>query len=1177
MTLRKFSLSTWHYGVLAAAITLLGAHAPEVRADAIDILATPPDTNASVTPNVVVTFDDSGSMASTSLPDKLYDNRGAKYYYSASTNRIYFDPAKDYPPPLKPDGTSFPDSVYTKAPRDGFCANWPTTASPSCTPLKVDLSSKFYAGFVTPDNSPSPPSANQTGTDIGSSIRASDGGGFWYECSKANDDASCTLKTVGVDAVLRQKFANWYSYYRTRNLMTRTAMSRVFAKVGDTIRVAWQNINANPLDKNSTIDKFAGAQRKSFFDWLYATPTADSTPNRKAVIRAGKFYSNDTGAGFVAAGTKGNKNPYWETIPTPTDSTAGRELSCRQNYNMLVTDGYWNESGVDTLPGDNVDESFTLPIPDGEKTGVAYAKDGNFTKVYWNRESGGTTPSLSDIAFFYWANDLRTDLANRVPTSLSDTSTGKVTGTKSGEPDPEIYFNPANDPASWQHVVQFMVGLGVAGTLTADDATLLSLRKGTKWPAPISGGAQAIDDTWHAAVNSRGKYFSANNPQNLVDALAAILNNIVQRRGSATAVSVNTGVLNSGALAYSGGYDSGDWSGYLTGVAIDASSGDLGAAKWDAGCLLTGGTCKAMGGSDVGAARAPSDRVIVTSSDIGKGKGVAFQWGSLGSTAQSLLNADGNGDKRVDYLRGDRTYEDSSGTPAFRQRTSVLGPVVNSQPVFVSYPDSGYRDDFPAGSDEATAAEKGKTYEQFAYDHKDRAGTLYVGANDGMLHAFDAKTGKERWAYVPNTVLGKLNDYSKVGGGLVPSVDNTPVVRDVFFGGEWHTLLVGTLRLGGRGVFALDVTNPDKITETDAGKLVLWESNATLAKLANLGYTFGAPNIGRLPSGKWAVFVSGGYFPKDSPEATSDAAKRQQSSLFVLDAETGEVIKEVVSTSGIVSYGLAAPVLADYSDDQIDDAAFAGDIRGNLWRFDLRSWTVDQVFAPTTPGDRPITVMPRLFPDPVTQRLIVVFGTGKYLGAEDRLSSTAKIQAFYGVREAGPSDDKNYPASYYPVKDTDLVAQTLKADGKLLKLTDSAVDAKSKKGWTFDLLKGERNVTTAGALFNSNRAILVTLKPNGDDPCDPSRKGSILVVDAANGGPADGPPVLSGGDKSVPGVVVGTEVSNPPVGGSLSQVNRQGGGEIVLPGVVLSEDNKTTFGVLDAFWRRRSWRELLNH
>ena len=1172
---------------LALALMLAVGLAEPVRAGTVDLSTTPPDLTRSVDPNIAVTFDDSGSMGADVMGDgRPFDNAGWSGAWRCAgvidprvstpgdvrshvMNGVYYNPRVSYLPPLKEDGSSFPDADATLAAvwNDGIEWNRPLA------PTTASGTTRFSGTWTCAGAGSNPVGAGpyywrlKTGVNIGTAGAV--------DLAALYDAAH--WEAVALSAGEYQNWANWWAYYRTRNLMTRTALSRVFGSLGSNLRVVCQNLNGNTascplLARDATpIAAFSGALRARFFDWIHQLPARGETPVRAAALRAGDFF-----AGGAAGGGKQytDADPYWNGL-TGADRA---DLTCRQNFHMLVTDGYWNESDP-APPAFGAQASRSLP------DGVAYATRDPVSRIFWNVSGATYASSFANIAFDHWARDLRPDLANHVPAYFPDQTTG-VTGTAVSGPIldpasiPEIYFNPANDPATWQHVVQFMVSLGVAGTLDFP-ADLTALRSGAKaWPLPVNNAPQALDDTWHAAVNGRGDFFSASDPDALVARLTDILDTIVTRRSASTAGSLSTSVLTVGTLSYHTGYDSADWSGTATARRVDPDSGAFDAVLWDAGCLLTGGRCHATG-SNVGAARDPDTRVLLTAQGTGTGQGIALRWASLPIALRHQLDinpatgvADGKGAQRLDFLRGDRSHEGS----LFRARGAVLGAVVNAQSLYVGAPDSGYTDTFPAGSQEAVAAAGGNTYERFAFSHRSRAPTLYVASDDGMLHAFDATTGasggQERWAYVPYSVFANLPGLTARNYTLQPMVDNTPVERDVFIGGQWRTLLIGTLRLGGRGVYALDVTDP-AASEAAPGAKVLWEFNHTSSGAAALGYTYAQPNVARLANGKWVVLVAGGYFPTGS---TDPAARNTYSSLFVLDAQTGALIRELKTAAApqpaVASDGLAAPVLGDYQGDLIDDVAFAGDLQGNLWRFDLSdanpsNWAVDLLFKPTTAGHRPITAMPRLFPDALTHKFMTVFGTGKYLGLSDRTVRSAPTQAFYGLRDYGRN------AAVYPIGEGSLLRQDLGAlaNGARI-LTDFPLLA-THDGWYFllDARAGERSVVTPIALFNSHRAILTTLIPAGNDPCDPGREGAVLVVNAANGGPSAGLDALAGGLSVTTGYgVAGAAVSHPPAAGMLPVATRIGGGTLLLPGITLP--GGSTFSLGDAYWRRRSWRVL---
>ncbi|NID15469.1 hypothetical protein HBF32_08355 [Luteibacter yeojuensis] len=1034
-----------------------------------------------------------------------------------------------------------------------------------------------------------------------------------------NSSTNCTL--VKIPSTQQKNFANWYSYYRTRNLSSRSAIANVFSTLKSNIRVVWQTINTGTkLVKGTTrFDPFAGDARTSFFNWLYAVANSGGTESRSRIDAAGQMFT-------YGKGVNDSTNPYWEV--DPSDSNKGAELSCRLNYSLLVTDGYWNQSASGLTPSNDYSRG-AISLPDG----VTYPGNGGSvaSKIFWNVPVSGLT-SMADLALYYWATNLRPDFKKAdgtakldVPPSITDYTdqNGKPVAWDGISTMPaSIYFNPANDVATWPHVVQYMIALGISGQLNYP-GDYAQLRAGTKqWPAAstkTNTEPTNLDDTWRAAINSRGQYFSARDPATLSTALQTLLTRILGRNSSGAPGALSSSVLTGDGVVYETGYNSANYSGSLKAKTVDVDGNVSTNALWSAGDLLTA------------RAKAGDNRVIFTSTAVGAGNGAAFTSTGAGTALKAVDSTiDGN---MIAYLRGDTTNE---GT-LFRVRASTLGAIINSQVAYVGAPSGGYKDAYPTGAPEMETGNDGAlkySYEKFVNDHLKRAPTIYVGANDGMLHAFDAtlpttksddvdvtpSPGNERWAYVPFTVYDKLSYLTPVSNFTFrPTVDGAPVTRDVFFSSGtnkgWHTILVGGLRLGGRGVYALDVTDA-AASETDAKSKVLWEFNNTSKNAggtvvgANLGYTYGRPNIGRLANGKWVVLVPSGYFPSDTASKPYDkyandaAAKRTQSSLFVLDAQSGELIKELVTPTGTTSYGLTTPVLGDYENDQIDDVAFAGDLVGNLWRFDLTNsdpnkWSVSLLYQPNGDGtagkpgpeDQPITVMPRLFPDPTSPYFMVVFGTGKYLSASDNTATDAtKVQSVYGIRDRGPGSTNTVAGR------STLVAQTLVESNNARGLTRSPVPATTQDGtaidgWYIDLKttsggtqtnKGERVVVDATALFDSGRAIITSLIPGNDDPCNPVRRGAILVVDAATGGAATGVNVGSGTFGSGY-AAAGIRVENVPISGSLPAATAIGGGKIALPGLTMdsgggggSDDDGASFHVDDAVWRRRSWRELNN-
>ena len=1146
-------------------LLLAGASAaPLAAADPLDLSVTPLFLNTAVDPNVMVTVDDSSSMNWGFMPDATLINcfQRRPQMYASNRNLIYFNPNYEYLPPLYGDGTPYPQANFFAARDDGFDPGSPVVNLQTQYRFTLRKSTNPYVASTFVDHQSGATSLSNC--DNTWQFPTNSPSAFYCRLipgEPANQDAS--YQCQGVPSDERQNFANWYSYYRLRGYSLRTAVTHAFARLDGNIRIGWQALNNFPIVATTKVRRFEANVRQQFHAFVASAQFNGSTPAVTAAIRAGKFFSRSGLNAF---------SPYY-------DSNLGMELTCRQNYHLMLSDGYYNDptwpSGADAAGA----ILGPLTLPDGK----TYDPGDPAASIVGNEQPRQfkcgallntlCSPSYSDIAFHYWAHDLRPDLDDDVAKLLTDRKIGVVGpgGALPANPfdNAEVYFNPANDPANWQHLVQFYIAFGIAGTLPQTNEVLTALRKGTTpWPSPVQDTQSALDDAWHGTLVSRGQLFATDNVKQLSDALVDALSTVVRRRGTASPISVSTGILNSDSLSYQTVFDSSDWSGSLLARSIDGqfSSGPV---TWDAGCLLTGGECEITGQGNLPTPDWDQDRQIITSSNI-VGTGTAFRWNSLSAAQKALLNTDPGsglddqlGAKRVAWIRGDRSNEQSQDGP-LRDRRSLLGAVVHSGAIYVGAPAAGYDHDWPAFSPEQQAEEQGQGYAKFAETHQERKATLYVGANDGMLHAFDARAGEERFAYIPWAAYPNLAELTEPGAAFVPFVDAAPVIRDAFVGGQWRSLLVGALRRGGQGIFALDVTSPE-ITEANAAGLVLWEFNQE--QDADLGYTYGQPFITRLAHGKWVVLLPAAYNSDDSeipPVGSGNGV------LFVLDASSGALIRKF--DLGSQGAGLTSPIAADLDGNDITDYAYAGDLAGHLWRFDFQSeqtvqWSVALFFDPDTPGARPITAQPRLLRDATTGRPRVLVGTGKYLEPEDR-TAEIPIQAFYGLLDQGP----------LPITEDQLRRRSVLDQGNLRKLGDLQGDG--TRGWMIEFdsgsAKGERVIATAAVRSVGDTVIFPTLIPRSNDPCKSGTESVLMFVHAANGGPPSAS--FASFDSNGDGVVNGSD--NPQIVGrriddliaGIASVMPAGGGigAILVPG----NDGPQAIIIPEHDWRRRAWREL---
>jgi type IV pilus assembly protein PilY1 len=502
----------------------------------------------------------------------------------------------------------------------------------------------------------------------------------------------------------------------------------------------------------------------------------------------------------------------------------------------------------------------------------------------------------------------------------------------------------------------------------------------------------------------------------------------------------------SGTQAYLAFYFPGDNTGRLTAnnLLFDGTNITIAAtANWDASCnltgVLTGQTCPSTG-SGSAAAQGPGNRTMLSWDG---GKGVAFQWnsspgGNISGAQQNTLDA---GDpspfnaNRLLYLRGDRSNEiNTLGAGLFRARDGVLGDIVDSSPTWVGPPTTHYSalwKDQLIPTDPTPENSGSQSFVQYINAAQTRLNVVYTGANDGFLHGFESGSfdvngvyvnnattpndGKEVLAYMPAAVVNTIHnaidgtqDFSGPQYSHNFYVDATPDVDDVFYKGGWHTWLVGGLGAGGAAIYMLDVTDPTTFSEGNAKNLVMGEwSSATIGCAivsncgANLGNTYGTPMVRRLHDGNWAVIFGNGF-----GSSTGDAGIF----IMLLDANGNTQPSNTfyLSTNQAGSNdGIAYVTSADLDGDHITDYVYAGDLRGNVWRFDLTSavesnWTASSTPLFSTPGGQPITTKVQVISVPQGSgppRIMIDFGTGQKFPPTNLMPTTYQggVQSLYGV------------------------------------------------------------------------------------------------------------------------------------------------------------------------------------
>lgn len=1062
----------------------------QLHAAALSIPNVPVFLGTTVSPNVTFVLDNSGSMDWTNLPDaadafasswkslsgeEIGGFNGKYGIYSTHCNGGYYNPSATYSPPVDSTGTPYPNSSYTTAWINGFNTGLGTADLSASNFWATGRTGSFYYQY-----SGTEPPRNFQYLSSG----ATDSNTFFLQCNSAVGSAPGNAVFTRVDlnsatAAVKQNYANWFSYYRTRIMAMKSGAGRAFAGLNDSYRVGFQTINNKSTYYLNTLP-FTAANKSAWFNRFYGISPGGSTPLPDALRDVGEYYR--TG---VLPGVSGSVDPVIH--------------SCQKNYTILSSDGYWNSSisGIGN-------RDLTVPTLPSPVTGLTTGASWPFP---YREGTTAVSNTLADIATYYWVTDLRggTGWDNNVPGDVSD-------------------------PASWQHMTTYTLGFGLKGTLEYPTA-LPGLTAGTtRWPKPVSGSITAVDDLWHAGINGFGGYLSAQSPDELVTALQDTLSDVGARVTSSSSVAANTTSIQTGTRVYQARFDSGSWTGQLLSYTLSSAGAVSGTFEWDASAKLTAQT-----------GTSSDSRVVLTRN----GGGVPFQWGSLSGTQQNALRTPPSGgaldtvavgQQRLEYLRGWSANEGNS-TGQFRIRSSgKLGDIIDSNPWYVGQPQGGYSDEDHAG------------YSTFRSSYLTRQPIIYLGANDGMLHGFDASvnnatnlptstSGNEVLAYVPSRLYGKL---SKLTGQTYNAshqyyVNSSPMVGDADFsagvGTGWKTVLVNGLGQGGQAYFALNVTNPGNFSEANAASLVLWEFSDQ--DDPDLGYSFNQPTVNRLNglsaqivrmnNNKWAVVIGNGY---NNTEADGNASTTGHGVLYILFLSNsfggtwtlGTDYIKIDTGSGTLASpnGLATPLPVDTNGDEKVDVIYAGDLNGNMWKFDVSSasassWGVANAGVPlfAASASKPITSAPQIVSHPNGGRM-VLFGTGKFIETADA-SGPFTTQSLYGVWDNGAV-----------VLPSSLVQQTITATVTGAGTEFRTVSANpvvyvapgTAKGWYLNLTASTGETTPFNTLVYGGLALYSTLIPSAN-PCAFGGEGWLMALDPLTGKASSSGSFDADGDGSI--------------------------------------------------------------
>jgi type IV pilus assembly protein PilY1 len=1038
-----------------------------------------------VKPNIMFTLDNSGSMQETSVPDSMGGNVGRRCYKNHIANALYFNPGStatplQYDPPKSHNGTttfSLPNVPFTAAPWDGYRTNaiwrdntgggWVNSTAP------VNLSNMFRADY-----------------DYTSGHQASDGrqGAYYMRYTGTTPavpvagvcyaDASYTRVDVTSEpAAVQQNFANWFSYYRSRMQAVKAAAGIAFSFLDNDFRIGFHTILNQTGTFRNVLD-FAGTNRQNWYTTFYGVTPTNNTPLRASHIRVGEYFR--TG---VMGGQTGSLDPL--------------TLSCQKNFHLLSTDGYWNEPDPTFAPGDVDGTVPPLPVPVAGLTPGA-----PWPNLYRQNAAAPVSPAirvptLSDVATYYWATDLR-------PSGAKSTNNVKVS---------------LADPATWQHVSLSAISIAAQGTLpfnpkdaSIGEKTLTDIKNGVLvWPHPTNLQPTTIDDLWHATVNSRGNYFNVSSPQDLAEALTKALNAFTEDSGTAAGAALansNLGASGASNVTFVPSYTSGSWTGELTAQLLDPDTGlVINDNLWKHSAKLA--TQVAGNGWD-------TSRRLLTRADSTV---VPLRLNSLTVTQKSALGAatvtapftTSEQQAVLNYLRGDSANEDTTVATSrkYRARALRLGDIVASEPAAVDVPIEPYADSYNPG------------YQAFKAANATRTPMVYFGANDGFVHAVNgeaasANAGKEVWGYMPGSLFRnddtgiasltyRLNDAPPKKFAHRFFVDASPFVRDVDFSRtsqsassptpvpaasvqpDWRSVMIIGMGKGGKSYTAFDITTPPSASASESSLatsgLVLWEFTDP-----DMGFTYGNPLIVKTQRYGWVAVLPGGYNNSTGPNPGKGI-------VFVVDVKTGTLLHKFVTPDGSAAspLGLAhieafVPDVTDYVANEI----YGGDLFGNVWRFNIggtAAFTASGIkFATVKDANgaaQPITTYPVPYADPITGARFVAVGTGKLLDAPDLLD--LQQQTLYNFRD-GTVFSPDVPA-------TPLTRANLTAVSRATAVANVPLTA---KGWYQDLVasSGERIIKAPDAPFGTLIAFSIT---PSSDPCVPAAFGTAYARQGSSG------------------------------------------------------------------------------
>jgi Tfp pilus tip-associated adhesin PilY1 len=953
----------------------------------------------------------------------------------------------------------------------------------------------------------------------------------------------------------------------------------------------------NGATTSGTVGAYPTAAATTTTNGAVSNTTTGAYPTAAATTTTNGAVSNTTTGAYPTAAATTTTNGATTNTTTGAYPTAAATTTTNGAVSSTTTGAYPTAAASTTVngtPASTTTGAYPTAAASTTTSGVAVVTNNGGTTLTITLSpnptitsaaptvtttAGGSPDTLADVAMYYYKNDLRTSgpfAKDNVPVS------GK-------------YIAPH------QHMVTFTMGLGLDGLMTyrddyetATEGDFFKIRTGSNtciwttgtcnWPVPVGDTPTAIDDLWHAAVNGRGKYFSAKVPVAAENGIKDTLAAVEISTGSAAAAATSTpNLTTTNNSLYRSTYRTVKWDGEITALTIDPATGVINPTPiWSAATQLNSQgaattdtrTIYTFDGSAASKLKL-FNAATLTPSELAnfQNKCTVANWSQCSYLAgdATRLAAANNATNLVNYLRGQRGNELSTDTSTgyFRARDFLLGDTVSAKPAFMGAPEQQYGD---AG------------YSTFATTPANvtRTKLLFVGANDGMLHALNATTGAEQWAYIPKMVLPNLYRLADASYGSKHAyyVDGSPTLTDAFIGGAWKTVLVGGLNSGGRGYYALDVTDP-------SNPKALWEICADPALCgitdSDMGLSFGQPVIGKRPSdGKWVALVTSGY--------NNIGPGNGGGYLYMLDLATGVVLEKVATAISGTNVGDSTTPsgfakIAGYATNFITDntitLVYGGDLLGNMWRFDLATSppTVKRIAQLKDSGGKPQSVTTR----PEITRFdagfnAVYVGTGRFIGVSDVPDPATLPTPLPFAYQQTVYAFKDTDADLGDLRSANLVKQSITViDAATRGISNDAVNWTTNNGWYVDF----NPVCTGGTCSAAGESpgervnldlqlvrgtlVVITNEPNSDT-CTAGGDSFLYQFNYASGSFVP----------TSPGGVVGTKIGNTlavgivivqPTSGQLTGIITTASGG--LPQVPVTATKSTDQP------RRAAWRELL--